>query len=164
MRHALLVVLLVFPARALAEDVLVLKGIDRDDISPGERAVVELSRIEPDLAEEAKEAEAAKLPPAPDRAKALTAKMKEKLQLTDEQEAKVAEINLRAAEAVDRATALPGAGRVDRFQSVRAAQTERDNELKGVLTQDQWKKYKKLKDEFKDEVSAKKELMKKKEY
>ena len=116
------------------------------------------------FAEEAKEAEAAKLPPAPDRAKALTAKMKEKLQLTDEQEAKVAEINLRAAEAVDRATALPGAGRVDRFQSVRAAQTERDNELKGVLTQDQWKKYKKLKDEFKDEVSAKKELMKKKEY
>ena len=113
-------------------------------------------------AEEEKTA-APKLPPATERAQALTAKMKEKLTLTDEQETKVAAINLRAAETVDHAVALPGAGRYDRFQSVKAAQAKRDNELKGVLTQDQWKKYKKLKDELKDQVSAKKELMKKQE-
>jgi len=71
--------------------------------------------------------------------------------------------NLRAAESVDHATALPGAGRYDRFQSVKAAQAQRDNELKGVLTQDQWKKYKKLKDELKDQVSAMAELKKKQE-
>jgi hypothetical protein len=81
---------------------------------------------------------APKMPPAQERAKELTARMKEKLALTEEQVPKVEEINLRAAEAVDHAVALPGAGRVDRFQSVRNAQTERDNELKGVLTQDQW--------------------------
>jgi hypothetical protein len=113
-------------------------------------------------AEEEKAAPA--MPPAQERAKQLTDKMREKLALTDEQVPKVEAINLRAAEAVDHAVALPGAGRVDRFQSVRTAQTQRDNELKGVLTQDQWKKYKKLKDEFKDAVSAKAELMKKKEY
>lgn len=109
------------------------------------------------------ESAAPKLPPAKERAKELTAKMKEKLALTGDQEDKVAEINLRAAEAVDAATALPGASRYDRFQSVKALQTQRDNELKGVLTQDQWKKYKKLKDELKDAVSAKAELMKKQE-
>jgi hypothetical protein len=102
-----------------------------------------------------------KLPPAKERAKALTEKMKEKLELTGTQEDKVMQINLRAAEAVDHATALPGAGRYDRFQSVKAAQATRDNELKGVLTQDQWKKYKKLKDELKDQVSAMAELKKK---
>ena len=107
---------------------------------------------------------AAKLPPAAERAQALTAKMKEKLALTEEQETKVAAINLRAAEAVDHATALPGAGRYDRFQSVKSAQAQRDNELKGVLTQDQWKKYKKLKDELKDQVSAMAELKKKQKY
>ena len=114
-------------------------------------------------AAEEEKAAAPKLPPAAERAQALTAKMKEKLALTTEQETKVAAINLRAAESVDHATALPGAGRYDRFQSVKAAQAQRDNELKGVLTQDQWKKYKKLKDELRDQVSAKKELMKKQE-
>jgi hypothetical protein len=44
---------------------------------------------------------------------------------------------------------------------VKALQNQRDNELKGVLTQDQWKKYKQLKDELKDAVSAKAELKKK---
>jgi len=109
------------------------------------------------------EKEPGKIPPAKERAKELTKKMKEKLQLTGDQEDKVREINLRAAEAVDHAVAVPGAGRYDRYQAVRAAQAQRDNELKGVLTQDQWKKYKKLKDELKDQVSAKKELMKKQE-
>jgi hypothetical protein len=104
------------------------------------------------------------LPPAKERAQELTAKMKEKLALTDDQLDKVADINLRAADGVDTAIALPGASRYDRFQSVKAAQTQRDNELKGVLTQDQWKKYKKYKDEFKDAVSAKAELMKKQSY
>ena len=104
-----------------------------------------------------------KLPPPAERAQALTAKMKEKLALNPEQETKVAAINLKAAESVDHATALPGASRYDRFQSVKAAQAQRDNELKGVLTQDQWKKYKKLKDELKDTVSAKAELMRKNE-
>ena len=106
---------------------------------------------------------APKMLPAAERAQALTAKMKEKLALNAEQETKVAAINLRAAETVDHAIALPGANRYDRWQSVKAAQSQRDNELKGVLTQDQWKKYKKLKDELKDAVSAKKELMRKQE-
>ena len=114
-------------------------------------------------AEDTEKAAPPKLPPAAERAQALTAKMKEKLALTAEQETKVSAINLRAAEAVDHATALPGAGRYDRFQSVKAAQATRDNELKGVLTQDQWKKYKKLKDELKDQVSAMAELKKKQE-
>lgn len=104
-----------------------------------------------------------KMPPASERAQALTAKMKEKLALNAEQETKVAAINLKAAETVDHATALPGASRYDRFQSVKAAQAQRDNELKGVLTQDQWKKYKKLKDELKDQVSAMSELKRKNE-
>jgi hypothetical protein len=121
-----------------------------------------LLSVTPLVAEEAEKA-APKLPPAKERAEALTEKMKEKLALTKDQVKKVAEINLRAAEAVDHAIAIPGANRVDRFESVRAAQTQRDNELKGVLTHDQWNKYKKLKDELKDAVSAKAELMRKSE-
>ena len=50
---------------------------------------------------------ATQLPPAKERAKELTKKMKEKLELTGDQEDKVREINLRAAEAVDHATAVP---------------------------------------------------------
>lgn len=115
----------------------------------------------PAVAAKHEEKEPGKLPPAKERAKELTKKMKEKLQLTGDQEDKVGEINLRAAEAVDRAIAVPGAGRYDRFQSVKAAQAQRDNELKGVLTHDQWTKYKKLKDELKDTVKAKAELKKK---
>ena len=123
-------------------------------------AVVCLALAAPAIvAEETKEAP--KLPPAKQRAKELTAKMKEKLSLTGDQEDKVAAINLKAAEAVDEAIAVPGAGRYDRYQSVKALQNKRDNELKGVLTQDQWKKYKQLKDELKDAVSAKRELKKK---
>ncbi len=105
--------------------------------------------------------EPAKLAPAKERAKELTKKMKEKLQLTGDQEDKVKEINLRAAEAVDRAVTVPGAGRYDRYQAVRAAQTQRDNELKGVLTHNQFATYKRLKDELKDTVKAKAELKKK---
>ena len=126
-------------------------------------AVVCVGLAVPTLAAEEAEKEAPKLPPAKERAKELTAKMKEKLSLTGDQEDKIYKINLHAAESVDHAIAIPGAGRYDRFQSVKAAQAQRDNELKGVLTQDQWKKYKKLKDELKDQVSAKKELMKKQE-
>ena len=52
--------------------------------------------------------------------------------------------------------------RVSRYKGLKEM-TTRDNELKGVLTQDQWKKYKKLKDELKDQVSAMAELKKKQE-
>jgi hypothetical protein len=127
-------------------------------------AVVCFALAVPAVASAEGESATRKLPPAKERAKELTAKMKEKLALSDDQEPKVADINLRAAEGVDTAIALPGASRYDRFQSVKALQTQRDNELKGVLTQDQWKKYKKFKDEFKDAVSAKAELMKKEVY
>jgi len=119
-----------------------------------------LALVLPAAAKEEEKA-APKLPPAKERAKELTKKMKEKLQLTGDQEDKVMEINLRAAEAVDHATAVPGAGRYDRYNSVKAAQKQRDNELKGVLTHDQFEKYKRLKDELKDKVKASGELKKK---
>ena len=125
-------------------------------------AVVCVGLTVPSIASEDAEKEGPKLPPPKERAKELTAKMKEKLSLTGDQEDKVLEINLRAAEAVDHAIAVPGAGRYDRYQSVKAVQNQRDNELKGVLTHDQWKTYKQLKDELKDAVSAKRELTKKK--
>ena len=115
----------------------------------------------PAAAAKDEEKEPGSIPPAKERAKELTKKMKEKLQLTGDQEDKVREINLRAAEAVDRAIAVPGAGRYDRYQSVKAAQAQRDNELKGVLTHDQFATYKRLKDELKDTVKAKAELKKK---
>ena len=127
-------------------------------------AVVCFALAVPAVAAQEGESATPKLPPAKERAKELTAKMKEVLALTDDQVSKVADINLRAAEGTDTAIALPGASRTDRFQSVKALQTQRDNELEGRADPGPVKKYTKLKDELKDAVSAKAELMKKEGY
>ena len=94
------------------------------------------------------------MPSAEERAHKITERMKEKLNLTDEQVPKVQEINLRTAHATDAASQSAGT-RDDRMAKVRAAQQERDKDLKGVLNADQWKKYEQIKGEFKQQAQAK---------
>ncbi len=93
------------------------------------------------------------LPPAEERAHRLTERMKEKLNLSEDQVPKVEEINLRTAKQTD--TAVQASTREDRQAKMRAAQEQRDKDLKDVLNQDQWKKYQQIKGELKSEAHAK---------
>jgi len=94
------------------------------------------------------------MPPAEERAKKMTEKMKTQLNLTDEQMPKVEEINLRTAQSTDAATQAAGT-KEERMAKVKAAQEQRDKDLKDVLNPDQWKKYEQVKNEMKQGAHSK---------
>ena len=95
-----------------------------------------------------------------ERAKTLTEKMKGNLSLQDEQYGKVYTINLAF---VNKATQVrnSGGGRLGKARKLKDADGERDKMLKGVLTGEQYKKYKEQKAENRKEM--KKRLEERKE-
>jgi hypothetical protein len=86
-----------------------------------------------------------------ERAKALTQKMKENLSLKDDQYEKVYTINLAF---VNKATQVKesSGGRLGKARKLKDADGERDKMMKGVLTEEQYKKYKEQKAENRKEM------------
>lgn len=86
-----------------------------------------------------------------DRAKALTERMKENLTLKDDQYEKVYTINLAF---MNKAMQVrnSGGGRLGKARKLKEADGERDKMLKGVLTEEQFKKFKEQKSENRKEM------------
>lgn len=87
---------------------------------------------------------------AKERAEKQTKLMKEKLELTKEQEGKVYQINLETAEKLDEVMKL--ANRMEKVNAFRVAQLEKNEALEEVLTKEQYQKYEDLQDEMKKKV------------
>lgn len=87
-----------------------------------------------------------------ERAKAQTAMMKTKLGLTDEQAAKVGAINLKYAEKMD--PIIKGSeGPLMKMHDARAVETQKEDELKALLSPDQFQKFQAAKDEMRERLS-----------
>ena len=86
-----------------------------------------------------------------ERAKALTEKMKADLTLSDDQYEKTYTINLAF---INKMTQLKnsGGGRLAKARKLKDADGERDKMLKGVLTDEQYKKYKEQKSSNREEL------------
>jgi predicted acylesterase/phospholipase RssA len=93
------------------------------------------------------------LPPAEDRAQMQTEFMTEKLELSEEQVPQVLTINLAAAKKMDEVMSLTD--KMKKFKAFRSAMMEKDEALKEVLSKDQFKLYKKSKDEMKKKIKEK---------
>ena len=90
------------------------------------------------------------------RAEALTAVMKSKLQLNPEQVPRVQAINLAYVlknEPVIKSDARKRA----KFKQLKALQKDKDNELEKVLTAEQFKQYQALKEELKEKIKERRE-------
>src|SRR5688572_9623609 len=80
---------------------------------------------------------------AADRAKKLSDKMKTELSLTDSTYTNVYAINLKYAE--KNAEIMNGAeGKLAKFKSLKTSNDQKEKEMKGVLTKEQFKKYKEM--------------------
>lgn len=86
---------------------------------------------------------------AEQRAEKITNKMKEKLNLTDEQVVKIKAINLEAAQQKD---TLKAEVKAERKEKVKAIETERDAKIKAVLTEEQKAEYEKMKEKGKEKM------------
>lgn len=89
------------------------------------------------------------------RAEKVTNKMKEKLNLTDEQVAKIKAINLDAAKKKDE---LKGKGKDQRKEmrtQVKSIEDDRDSKILEVLTEEQKAQYKKMREKSKDHRGGK---------
>jgi len=83
-----------------------------------------------------------------ERAQKQTMWMQKNLGLTEEQNKQVYNINLKYAQQVDEARA--GAAGAEKKMEVRDLQKDKEAELKGVLTGDQFQKYQARQQEMKD--------------
>jgi flagellar basal body-associated protein FliL len=86
-----------------------------------------------------------------DRAKALTEKMKTELTLADDQYSKVYDVNLKYA-VKNEAIMKSVDSRMSKFKAIRAANIDKTGELKSMLTEDQFKKYREMQKELKEEA------------
>jgi hypothetical protein len=77
--------------------------------------------------------------------------MKEQLALTPEQQGKVQEINLRYAKQNEQLKSTT-ADRRSKFQELKSTDKEKDNELKAILTKDQFKTYQEKKKDFQQKM------------
>jgi uncharacterized protein YpuA (DUF1002 family) len=85
------------------------------------------------------------------RAKAQTAMMKEKLGLTDEQVAKIGALNLKYAEQMD--PIIKGTeGQFMKARDVRNVEEQKEAELKGLLSPDQFQKFQAMKEEMREHL------------
>jgi Spy/CpxP family protein refolding chaperone len=85
------------------------------------------------------------------RAQKLTDKMKTALSLSDDQYAKVYDINLKYAKKNE--TLMEGSGsKLSKFQALKSDNEEKTKELKAVLTKEQFDKYKEMQQEMKEGV------------
>ncbi|HEX2846085.1 MAG TPA: hypothetical protein VHN59_06025 [Chitinophagaceae bacterium] len=82
------------------------------------------------------------------RAKNITDKMKTELTLSDDQYNKVYDINLKYAQKNTEALKEEGT-RLAKLKAVKAENEEKNKELKGVLTEEQFEKYKGMRKEMK---------------
>ena len=85
------------------------------------------------------------------RANAQTAFMKQKLNLTSEQEPKVAAINLKYAKEIDPILKGPE-GEFRKALQIRRLEDEKENELKGVLTPGQFQTFLASKEQLRQKV------------
>jgi hypothetical protein len=95
-----------------------------------------------------------------ERARILTEKMKTELSLTDEQVPKVEAINLKYAKK-NSEVRDGGGGRLAKLKSLKASQEEKDKEMKGVLTEEQYKKYREMVEEMEKKVRERRQENKK---
>jgi hypothetical protein len=86
-----------------------------------------------------------------ERATAQTAMMKAKLGLTDEQAAKISAINLKYAEKMD--PIIKGSeGPLMKMKDARAVETQKEDELKALLSPDQFQKFQAAKEEMRERL------------
>lgn len=89
-----------------------------------------------------------------ERAQFQTQVLKEKLNLSTEQEKQVGDINLKYAQKMD--PVLKGEdGKIAKFKAAKDINKEKDAELKTVLTTEQYEKYTQMKGELKDAAKQK---------
>ena len=94
-------------------------------------------------------------PDATTRATKITEHMAKKLILTAEQKPKVFNINLDKAKKIEALHTKSGADKKGLGKERKAIEQERDTELKGVLTLEQYEKWHKWKEEKKEELKKK---------
>jgi Spy/CpxP family protein refolding chaperone len=99
------------------------------------------------------------MPPAKERAEMQTELIAEKLELTYDQKTKVYDINLSSALKMDKLKEIED--RTQKFKQFRTIQLEKDEQLKKVLTKEQFKKYKKFKAEIRKRIMEKRKEKKK---
>jgi len=94
-----------------------------------------------------------------ERAKMLTGNMKKNLALSDDQYEKAYTINLAF---VTKASQIRngGGGRLGKARKLKSADGDRDKMLKGVLTEEQYKKFKEQKKENREEMKKRYEQRK----
>lgn len=90
-----------------------------------------------------------------ERAKSMTEKMKTDLVLTDAQYQPVYDINLKYAQK-NQEIMKGSSSREEKMKAIKASNDEKDQELKGVLTDEQYTKYLKNKDEKKAKAKERK--------
>ncbi|QEM06848.1 hypothetical protein DIU31_026315 [Mucilaginibacter rubeus] len=90
------------------------------------------------------------------RAQFQTEMMTTKLELNPDQTSKVQAINLKYAQKMD-PIIKSDAGRFSKFKQAKALLKEKDTELKGVFTADQFKQYQDFEAEMRDKMKEKKE-------
>lgn len=89
-----------------------------------------------------------------ERAKALTESMKKNLSLADDQYNNVYNVNLAFVNKLSQVRS-GGGGRLAKARKLKDADGERDKMLKGILTDEQYKKYKAQKEENRKEMKTK---------
>ena len=94
-----------------------------------------------------------------ERAQSQTDFMKSKLALTPDQATKVSDINLKYAKRMDPVIKSSEAPLV-RMRQARAISAEKDAELKGILTGDQWQKLQASREEMRQKFEEGKALQK----
>ena len=100
----------------------------------------------------ASSAQSAKTEKTPEeRAKAITEKMKTTLELTDEQYAKIYDINLKYATNNDEII-HSSSSRMSKFKSLKAANEDKNKEIKPFLTETQFIQYKAMQKELKSDA------------
>jgi hypothetical protein len=86
-----------------------------------------------------------------ERAKAQTAMMKMKLGLTDEQVSKIGALNLKYAEQMD--PIIKGSeGPLMKARDVRNVEQQKEDELKTLLSPDQFQKFQTMKEEMREKL------------
>ncbi|GAB4052208.1 hypothetical protein [Spirosoma litoris] len=93
----------------------------------------------------------AQLGPPEERASRQTARMKEVLKLSPEQETSVADINLKYAKQMQ-SVIETGGRNLKTMREAKSIMKSKDKELKGVLNKDQFEQYLTIKEEMMDKL------------
>lgn len=88
-----------------------------------------------------------------ERAQLQTDYMKESLALTSDQEIKVHDLNLKYAKKMQAVYNAPER-KFQKLKSMKGVSTEKDQEMKGILSSDQYATYEKNKEEMKEKMRA----------